>query len=777
MAFKRNNRMKIGVILIIKMPFEYTKILSLGIIFEDLNLRYSNLEKEILKKYSIQFIALLFVSVFAQRGLSQIYSVGEPIFNPVEDTNYVPQITVDYETSSYGVKSSGAINLKNNQFAEPIEVDINPELYGVWIEVPELNKRIWLLKIKVEDASSLNLVLKPFELLEGVKLFFYDSTQVQVLGAITSKNNKVSGVLPIAMIHGEHLYCEMQLPMYQTEYGAFTISKIGAGYPLANDKLKSTNDSWYGSSQYCQVNVNCYDFAGLENLKNAVCRIVYQGSSRCTGTLLNNLNNDATPYILTAGHCINIESYASEAIFYFNYESPDCEDSDVEPVSISGASLVAAGFHVPSQYDSLDFSLLQMSETPPLEYGVYYAGWDATGSEVDSVYSLHHPEGDLKKICIDRDGPQNGGFGHNFDDYTHWWVADYEDGSTEPGSSGAGLFDPQSRLIGSLSGGKDACSEIIDDFYQMFSASFDNYEEIDYQLKNWLDPNNTGVLISNGFDPSYSYRENAELLINFTEGTVPYIIEQENGYGYLAGHNYQENRTFVERYEVNGSKYLNGVNFYPAMINSTSDAQYFSLIVMEGGDEPGELIFEESVLLSDYEDLYLNDPSIAQFFEFDSSVLVSNDFYVGIQITYSGETFALSTFTVGEKENTALTFESEEWKPLQKDGEDVYSQLGLEVYAYDLVIVGGSLPDTTYWEEIHVYPNPSDGDFQMYFQNDIYGELTCDVYNLHGQIVSNHSYYDPGKNMLLEVDLEQGMYILHFKNEGNVIGQTKVLIY
>ena len=375
-------------------------------------------------RYSIRgskiIFILLFSFLFCEIAISQIFSDGEPIYKPGQDTNYVPQIQIDTK-DLVKPQISGENTLKNNKFAHPINVGVNPEEYGVWVNVPQLNKRIWLLSIKAENASSLNLILSPFNLVEGAKLFFYDSLQTQIVGAITSRNNKNSNVLPVSIIKSDLIYCELQLPDNQKDYGDLTISTIGVGFPSPDISLKGIEDRWFGTSASCNINVNCYDFSGLKKQKQSVCRIIYEGTGRCTGTLINNLRDDETPYIITAAHCIRTEKSANEAIFYFNYESPDCSNIDVAPVSISGATLVSAGFHNPNplaeldELDTLDFALLKLSEKPPLNYNVYYSGWDATNTPPDSIYVIHHPLGDIKKISVDSEIPVTGNMGLGFE--------------------------------------------------------------------------------------------------------------------------------------------------------------------------------------------------------------------------------------------------------------------------------------------------------------------------------------------------------------------------
>lgn len=728
-------------------------------------------------KYNILFI-LLFCAFGLHKLEAQIYSSGEPIYNSFDKKIDIPKIKVEAVFKEYE-KGEDINRFKDNHFAQRVNIEVSPDEYGKWIEYPLVNKRIWLLEIEVENASSIHLILNPFQLLPGAKLFFYNEDLSQVHGAITSKNNKDSNILPIAGIEGSNIICELQLPLYQEHWGVFDITSLGAGYPekVTQQTMTSPEDGYFGRSADCHVNVNCYPTLQRELQKQAVCRIIYQGSKRCTGTLINNLRNDGTPYVLTAAHCNIDESAANEAVFYFNYESPVCSDIDVEPVSVSGASFVAGGFHIPQNYDTLDFTLLKLSEKPPVSYNVYYSGWDATNNDVDSTYMIHHPEGDIKKISIDLDAPETGTFSDFFDPNTHWLVRNYDIGSSEAGSSGSGLIDQNGRLIGTLTGGRDACTELINDYYQKLHHAFDDYKDPTYQLKHWLDPLNSGKLICNGYDPLFGYRVFAEVLSNFASDDKPESVKQEVGYGYISGHNWLENYLFAERFVINGSKYLVGANLNLAAGSSTSPNQYVNFMLWEGGNQPGKIIYEKKVLVSDFEDMFLRNPDSTIAIEFDSTILVDYDFYFGYQIGYNGETFALKTYSTTSSDNSAFTYFNESWQPLIHDGKNVFKHLATEIYAFDVNFQKGASPDTNEWNQIQVYPNPATQKVQVLFVDEVEGPVECILYNLTGQPIAREQWAEPGTNMPFYLYVPTGMYILQVTNENKVIGKTKLLVY
>jgi hypothetical protein len=243
--------------------------------------------------------------------------------------------------------------------------------------------KIWRAGFHVENAVAINLIFQPYRLNKGVRIFLYDPEQQTVLGAFTDHNNKQGGIMATAHIPGETLIVEMQVPRYVDAAGPFTIARAGCdfSYPATGMLLK---DGWYGLSGECNADIACYDDTSWQVMKNAVVRIVYLGGERCTGTLVNNTQQDGRNYVLTAEHCISSEAVANMAVFYFDYESPVCNGPDgSNHKSISGATMRATG-------DKLDFSLLELLER---SFAYIPIMQDGTGTFQPRLYHSS-PQGD-----------------------------------------------------------------------------------------------------------------------------------------------------------------------------------------------------------------------------------------------------------------------------------------------------------------------------------------------------------------------------------------------
>jgi len=227
--------------------------------------------------------------------------------------------------------------------------------------------------------------------------------------------------------------------------------------------------------------VVCDEANGYEKPINATA-LLDMGASICTGTLLNNVSQDLTPYFLTANFCV-AGLNANIFRFYFNYEATSCLSStgSMGPYAYGSTLLTAT-----SGYANSMSALLEITDDMEVDWGAYYSGWDASNTIPMISCGVHHTDGNPKIINFDNDNATNQGWDAN---NTHWGVY-WDDGGTGAGAAGSGLFNNQLHLVGQLSGGPGTCGS-AEDLYGKFSYNFND-------MKAWLDPDDTGTLILNG---------------------------------------------------------------------------------------------------------------------------------------------------------------------------------------------------------------------------------------------------------------------------------------
>jgi hypothetical protein len=374
---------------------------------------------------------------------------------------------------------------------------------GIWMDLPGGNK-LWRTEIRSEGAITMNLLLEDVNIPEGAHLYLYDIDKTNRVGAYTARNNREDGLLGTELVHGDHIVVEYFEPAAVSGQGDFTIETVVHGYRSLNhvqeELLKGLNDS--GD---CNIDVECPLGIGWENEVRSVAMIVVGGSGICTGALINNTCEDGRPLFLTANHCLG--GSTGNWAFRFNWKSPAGTEScattagSVDPgapydQTANGATILASG----TQADHALLEMTGMTVTDAENWELYYAGWnhDDTDGGVTSTTGIHHPRGDLMKICSDGDAPYH----DNTGGAAVWWIDEWEEGVTEPGSSGSPLFDASHRIIGQLYGGAAACSGVNNnndyDYYGRLGVSWS------LGVSDHLAPSNCGTapLVLDGWDPN-----------------------------------------------------------------------------------------------------------------------------------------------------------------------------------------------------------------------------------------------------------------------------------
>ena len=371
------------------------------------------------------------------------------------------------------------------RYAKMFEVGYDIKREGSFRVVNDADT-LWNLRIESKGAHSLSLNFKKFVLPKGARLYIYNDSKSAYAGAFTSLNNKPYESLAVADFPGDHIIIEYYEPADVD--GEVVIGSIGHAYK----DILDNNDMIKSEMADVHIEINCIEGKDWVLEKHAVAMITFNGGT-CSGALINNTRNDGTPYFLTANHCVSTEEDANSVVARFNREKLACTGYYPPGDLLSGATLVAT--------DTLaDFTLLLLSEIPDDKYAPYYAGWNIENVPPYKSVCIHHPNGTPKKISLDLDSAISCNEYVNWSDglvtnpNTHWEVA-FEFGFTEPGSSGAPLFDHDRRIVGQLHGGSGS------DLFGKLAVSWNDGKSVNHKLKPYLDPDNTGVKKIDGYIP------------------------------------------------------------------------------------------------------------------------------------------------------------------------------------------------------------------------------------------------------------------------------------
>ena len=382
------------------------------------------------------------------------------------------------------------------RFAMPRKVLITPQTDGTWEDIDE-ETRLWRLHVTAPNAVSINLGFGRYYMPRGGKMFIYASDESHVLGPFTEDDNKKHGQLWTPLIHSDDIVVEVTIGASEAEQLELELSSINHGYRGLRRFFK--DDKGLGGSGWCNVNVACPEGDDWRDQIRSVAGYSFGGTHQCTGVLVNNTNEDDTPYFLTARHCfdLNPSQQAASMVIYWNYQASTCGGTyGSDDQTQSGAIFRAA-------YAGSDFALVELDDEPSMVFDVYYAGWDRSSTVPSSAVGIHHPSGDIKKISFENDPLSVNQYPWgSYPPDTHLRVADWDVGTTESGSSGSPIFNSNKHITGLLHGGWASCYNDDPDWYGRFYRSWTGGGTASTRLSDWLDPSGIGTTSLDGKNPN-----------------------------------------------------------------------------------------------------------------------------------------------------------------------------------------------------------------------------------------------------------------------------------
>ena len=182
-------------------------------------------------------------------------------------------------------------------------------------------------------------------------------------------------------------------------------------------------------------------------------------------------------------------------VVYWNFENSTCRPPGSAASGADGDGPMTnfnSGSSVVAEYGTSDFTLIELDDDVNPDFEPFYSGWNVDEVVFDTVFCVHHPNTEEKRISFDFD--QTVPFSNNF----FMRVDDWDIGTTEPGSSGSPLYTTNGEIIGQLTGGLAACGNNQFDEYGMLQISWEGGGTPTSRLSDWLDPGNTGRLTMTG---------------------------------------------------------------------------------------------------------------------------------------------------------------------------------------------------------------------------------------------------------------------------------------
>jgi hypothetical protein len=370
---------------------------------------------------------------------------------------------------------------------------------GRWFAV-DAGFDLWRARIDAPGAISIDLALKPFHLPEGAEVWLSDAAGRVLRGPYTAADNPKFGEFWTPYVPGDVAYLEVLVPKARRDELQLGIMSVQQAY-----RSIESGDSPFAKSGSCNVDVVCSEGNNHRDQINAVAHYSIS-SGLCTGQLMNNTAQNGRRLFSTANHCIATQADASSLVAYWKYENPTCRTpgstASGTPIGTSGNSVAqTGGATLLATYAPADTTLLELNTAVPDAAEPYWLGWDRSTTVPTSAVGIHHPSGDEKRISFENHtlvvsdiNPSPG----NLPGEKHWKVNDWDLGTTEQGSSGSVLLNPQKRLVGVLSGGGAACGNNLSDYYGRLNVAWEGGGTPATRVRDWLDPGSTGASAIDG---------------------------------------------------------------------------------------------------------------------------------------------------------------------------------------------------------------------------------------------------------------------------------------
>ena len=382
--------------------------------------------------------------------------------------------------------------------SRPIVLDLVND--GEWTNLSN-GGRLWRIAIKSPDAINMSINFEDFNLPQGARMYLYNEDHTDISRTYSSAQNRENKILGSWFISGDVIFVEYYEPSFSTGELSLAIGSVIHGYRMG--EVRQFVDRGLNDSGICNYDVNCSVGSDFENkkdlIKKAVAILNLGNGYLCSSSLINTTLNDKTPYLLTANHCLeNSDPSLWSVRFNWMSPSPICGTGE-ESVDIQ-TNFTMSGAELRANNATSDFALVELVNEIPNSWDVAFAGWDNSDNLPLYEVGIHHPNGDIMKICRD----DSGAVRENANGTEVWLIGGtsvgtgdgWEIGTTESGSSGSPLFNEEGRIIGQLYAGQSACdgNENNNDYdiYGRFGVSWNSGNSPETSLIDWLDPTNTG---------------------------------------------------------------------------------------------------------------------------------------------------------------------------------------------------------------------------------------------------------------------------------------------
>ncbi len=351
---------------------------------------------------------------------------------------------------------------------------------------------LWRAALRSSGAAGLRVEFRNFSVGDG-KVWLYDGSQIA--GPYSGRGPFDDGHFWSASVASESVVLEYQPAGDAGSDPPFEVVNLvhQTRRAAAFADPQMPGDPPPDPADFCMLDPNCYPtWKPAMSMVGIVSLLDGGDEYLCSGSLVATRDNSMKPYFLTAGHCVSTEDVARTVEVFWKYQTSSC--GGFAPVSRYVGEMSPVGSHLigAGTIAEGDYSLLLLPSVPA---DVTFAGWDTGDPEVTaSVAGIHHPAGSWKRIS----------FGERAGDVDAQIVDDagvletapaalylqiqYDQGRTQPGSSGSPLFSSPGVVVGTLTWGLESdelsvCE--IQPFYSGYGRFSNAYNNLQAYFEDW----------------------------------------------------------------------------------------------------------------------------------------------------------------------------------------------------------------------------------------------------------------------------------------------------
>jgi hypothetical protein len=408
-----------------------------------------------------------------------------------------------------GIRREEIDGVRRDPHMTPMGVErrLNRQLaqQGQWLTL-DGGLQVYRIAIQSDGVAAIRVQFSSFSVGNG-QVWLYSTDHSKVIGPYTGTGIDGTGEFWSNTLHADTAVVEYQ-PGDSSGSVPFEIAKAA----LISTDVPVTVP--FG----CQLDVSCY--SDWSQTSSGVATYTFHKDGAvfyCNGALVNNTNNDFTPYFLTSSACISDDATAKTMEVTWLQQSGSC--NGVPPDRNTAPTTLGASYLAGAPVTSGGYSLLKLKSLPNANLAFY--GWDSAPDALgigNAAIGVHYSAYSQSIAFGVRDPDSDRQFGADLAPGNLYYQVHYTSGRVDTGSQGSPLFTQNKRIVGTLAGGT-VSSQVggvckIEPFVAVYSRFSSAYPD----LARYLAPNSPPA--DSGLNPGAGSGSNSPAVVIVSPASV-----------------------------------------------------------------------------------------------------------------------------------------------------------------------------------------------------------------------------------------------------------------